>query len=111
MTPTENPLDKTDWEPPDNAAEEINPRVVAAPEQVRELLTATTYVGARRGERLTAFFACLYFGMLRPSEAAALRQDDCYLPASGWAASRSGIPLQRPGSSGLTPAKLTSTVA
>ncbi len=33
---------------------------------------------------MVAFFACLYFAMLRPSEAAALRKDDCHLPAAGW---------------------------
>ncbi len=37
------------------------------------LLTAVTYVGARgkesrRGERLRAFFACLYYAGLRPGE-------------------------------------------
>ncbi|TWJ24223.1 tyrosine-type recombinase/integrase [Micromonospora endolithica] len=37
-----------------------------------------------RGERLVAFFACLYFAALRPSEALALREQDCHLPATGW---------------------------
>ena len=81
---TENPLDTTEWEPPENSTEEINPRVVASPEQVRQLLAAMSYIGARRGARLVAFFACLYFAMLRPSEAIALRVDDCHLPKSGW---------------------------
>jgi integrase len=81
---TENPLDTTEWEPPETSIEEVNPRVVASPEQVRQLLTAVSYVGPRRGGRLVAFFACLYFAMLRPSEAVALRADDCHLPESGW---------------------------
>ena len=81
---TENPLDSTEWEPPDTGIEEINPRLVASPEQVRQLLTAVTYVGPRRAGRLVAFFACLYFAMLRPSEAIALRADECHLPESGW---------------------------
>jgi integrase len=81
---SENPLDGTDWEPSDTAVQEISPRVVASPAQVRELLTAVSYVGPRRGERLVAFFACLYFAMLRPSEAIALRYDDCVLPETGW---------------------------
>jgi len=80
----ENPLDTTDWEAPDTAVAEINPRVVASPEQVRELLTVASYVGPRRGERLVALFACLYFAMLRPSEAIALRAEDCILPDSVW---------------------------
>jgi integrase len=58
--------------------------VVASPEQVRQLLAGVSYVGARRGGRLVAFFGCLYFAMLRPSEAVALRADDCHLPESGW---------------------------
>jgi integrase len=81
---TENPLDSTEWEPPDTSVEEINPRVVASPEQVRQLLAAVSYIGPRRGDRLVAFFACLYFAMLRPSEAIALRADDSHLPESGW---------------------------
>jgi hypothetical protein len=39
---TENPLDTTDWEPADNGVEEVNPRVVASPEQVRQLLAAVS---------------------------------------------------------------------
>jgi len=46
---TENPLDTTEWEPPDSGIDEINPRVVASPEQVRQLLTAVSHVGPRRG--------------------------------------------------------------
>jgi len=45
---TENPLDTTEWEPPEKSIEEVNLRVVASPEQARELLTAVSYVGARR---------------------------------------------------------------
>ena len=81
---TENPLDTTEWEPSDSGIDEINPRVVASPEQVRQLLTAVRSVGPRRGARLVGFFACLYFAMLRPAEALALRADDCHLPESGW---------------------------
>ncbi|WP_275410458.1 tyrosine-type recombinase/integrase [Microbispora corallina] len=29
-------------------------------------------------------FACMYFGGLRPAEAAGLREKDCHLPSSGW---------------------------
>jgi integrase len=80
----ENPLDTTDWEAPDSSVAEINPRVVASPEKIRELLAAVSYIGRRRGDRLVAFFACLYFAMLRPSEALGLCTDDCFLPRSGW---------------------------
>ena len=81
-----NPLDGTGWTRPnmDEVTEEINPRVVASPEQVRDLFAAVSYLGPRRGQRLIAFYACLYFGMLRPSEASGLRRDDCILPEAGW---------------------------
>ncbi|SCF18613.1 tyrosine-type recombinase/integrase [Micromonospora carbonacea] len=69
-------------------AESVDRRVVVNGRQARELLTAVSYVGERgrvgRGERLVAFFACLYFAALRPSEALALREQDCHLPATGW---------------------------
>jgi len=53
----------------------------ASPEQVRELLTAVTYVGRTVGPQLYAFFALLCFAGLRPSEALALKASDCELPA------------------------------
>lgn len=66
----------------------VDRRVVVNPKQARELLTAVTYVGERgkhtRGERLAAFFACLYFAALRPGEALGLREQDCHLPEEGW---------------------------
>lgn len=43
-----------------------------------------TYVGRSRGPMLRALFACMYFGGLRPGEAAGLRHDDCLLPNKGW---------------------------
>lgn len=67
----------------------VDRRVVANPTQVRELLMAVTYVGQRdrnghKGERLRAFFECLYFAALRPWEALGLRESRCHLPTSGW---------------------------
>jgi integrase len=68
--------------------EVVDRRVVVNPRQARESLTAVTYVGRRgkttRGERLYAFFACLYFAALRPGEALGLRLQDCHLPKTGW---------------------------
>lgn len=83
---TANPLDADlDWKAPEeDVCEEIDPAVVASPAQVRELLTAVSYAGWRRGPRLVAFFACMYYAMMRPSEVIALRLDDCTLPESGW---------------------------
>lgn len=64
--------------------DEIDRRSVVNPAQARELLTAVTYVGRSRGSMLMAMFACVYFGGLRPAEAAGLRKKDCHLPATGW---------------------------
>lgn len=69
----------------------IDRRVVVNPRQAAELLTAVSYVGRRglggtRGERLVAFFGCLYFAGLRPEEALGLSESDCQLPETGWGA-------------------------
>ena len=56
------------WKPPE-VAEKVDRRAVANPRQVRELLTALTYVGDRdrdRGARLVAMFACMYCGRPGP---------------------------------------------
>jgi integrase len=68
-------------------AGEVNRGVVVNLRQARKLLTRVTYVGqrgknGRRGERLVAFYACLYFAALRPSEALGLRERDCHLSAA-----------------------------
>lgn len=68
----------------------VDPRVVVNPAQARQLLAAVTYVQGRRrrdrnrGARLHAFFACLYYGGLRPGEAQNLRTTDLDLPPDGW---------------------------
>ncbi|MEV4253204.1 site-specific integrase [Spirillospora sp. NPDC049652] len=80
-----NPADKLAWKPP-ALTRQVDPRVVASPQQVRELLKAVTYVGTwekQRGPRLRAFFACIYFAALRPEEVVALREQDCKLPEQG----------------------------
>lgn len=67
--------------------EQVDPRVVANPRQVEQLLTAVTYVGRRnadRGAHLAAFFAVGYYAAARPAEGLALREDDCTLPEEGW---------------------------
>ncbi len=79
---TANPVDRVQWKAPD-VAETIDRRVVASPAQARALLAGVRGQGAR-GEHLEAFFGCLYYAALRPSEAVALRQVDCHLPSRGW---------------------------
>ena len=64
-------------------AETVDRRAVANPCQARALLKAAAARG-RRGEHLQAFYACLYYAALRPSEAIALREADCVLPEIGW---------------------------
>jgi integrase len=49
-----------------------------------QLITAVGQVGRTRGPRLKALFGCMYYGMLRPSEAASLLIDECQLPETGW---------------------------
>jgi len=58
-----NPIGKVTWKAPE-VAEEIDRRVVARPQQVRELLAAVETIGPE----LTAFFGCLYYGCMRPGE-------------------------------------------
>jgi integrase len=82
-----NPIDKV--KVPSRRAKvtvTVDRRVVVNPAQARELLTAVSYVGSRgqRGQRLVAFFACMYFAALRPAEALGLRERDCDLPDRGW---------------------------
>jgi integrase len=77
-----NPIDRVQWKAPEVAAT-VDRRVVANPDQVRAILKAVGEQG-RTGGRLVAFFACMYFAGMRPSEALDLRRANCVLPAAGW---------------------------
>ncbi|MFD8506392.1 tyrosine-type recombinase/integrase [Streptomyces sp. NPDC059687] len=82
----ENPITAIRWKKP-KVANEVDPRVVANPEQARALLTAVSYVGGygrARGRRLVGFFACMYYGALRPAEVVGLTEADLKLPGNGW---------------------------
>ncbi|MET8953837.1 tyrosine-type recombinase/integrase [Streptomyces sp. NPDC004533] len=82
----ENPITAIRWKKP-KVANEVDPRVVANPEQARALLTAVSYVGGydrARGRRLVGLFACMYYGALRPAEAVGLTRADLKLPEDGW---------------------------
>lgn len=83
----DNPLrgetQRDDWKTP-KVIEEVDPRAVGNPTQVRELLTMVSYVGRRQGPRFVAFFGCMYYAMMRPAEVAALKEADCHLPEHGW---------------------------
>lgn len=82
----ENPLTVIRWQKP-KVSTDVDPRVVANPEQARALLVALSYVGGykrARGQRLVGLFAAMYYGGLRPAEAVGLAETDLVLPDSGW---------------------------
>ena len=77
-----NPVDRIQWTAP-AVAQSVDRRVVVSPAQARKLLAAVRGL-SDRGAHLEAFYACLYYAALRPSEAVMLREADVYLPAKGW---------------------------
>jgi integrase len=96
-----NLIDRIQWTAPAVAAT-VDRSVVVSPAQARNLLAAVRGL-SDRGAHLEAFYACLYYAALRPSEAVMLRESDLYLPAKGWgrialaaSASRAGTGLDRP---------------
>ena len=77
-----NPVNRIQWTAPE-AAQSVNRRVVVSPDQAAALLAAVRGQG-ERGEHLEAFFGCLYYAALRPSEGVMLREGDLHLPGKGW---------------------------
>ncbi|MFJ3500228.1 tyrosine-type recombinase/integrase [Streptomyces sp. NPDC090135] len=77
-----NPLSSVDWTAP-TTDDEVDFRYVPNPKQAAALIEAVRQI-SERGEHLAAFFGCLYYAAMRPSEIAALRDADCALPESGW---------------------------
>jgi integrase len=77
-----NPIDRIQWTTP-AVAQTVDRRVVVSPAQARTLLAAVRRL-SDRGAHLEAFYACLYFAALRPSEAVMLRETDLHLPSKGW---------------------------
>jgi len=57
---------------------------VGSPALVAEMLAACGRVGRRQGPRFAAFYGCMYYAMMRPSEVGALTRSGCYLPDHGW---------------------------
>ncbi|GII04240.1 tyrosine-type recombinase/integrase [Planobispora takensis] len=78
-----NPIHKVKFRKT-KTSDEVDRRSVVNPAQARRLLTAVTYAGRTRGVMMAAMFACMYFGALRPAEAAGLREANCHLPETGW---------------------------
>ncbi|MBY8886785.1 site-specific integrase [Streptomyces sp. PTM05] len=77
-----NPLARIDWEPP-ATDDEVDFRYVPNPRQMKALLEGVREQGAR-GEHLYAFFGCMYYAAMRPSEVCQLVKRDCKLPETGW---------------------------
>ena len=76
-----NPMDKITWKAPIHT-DEVDRRVVVNPIQAQALLSAVADIYPS----LEAFFACMYYAGLRPSEVRHLRENDLDLPAdsSSW---------------------------
>ena len=75
---TSNPLERISTTPPRKVTT-VDRRVVVNPSQARALISGVDKQWPT-GPRLVAFFAALYYAGLRPSEALALRLQDCALP-------------------------------
>ena len=61
----------------------MDPDVVINHDQARLLLTAVGRQG-EMGQRLVAFFGCMYYSALRPSETVPLTDAAMQLPREGW---------------------------
>jgi integrase len=81
----ENPLPKLKATAPKtgSAIRQVEKRSVVNPIQARTLLHAVRDLGPH-GDRLFAFFACMYHAGLRPEEAATVTKQNLSLPESGW---------------------------
>jgi len=72
------------WTVPESPEDAIDPRCVGTPSIIAGLLVACSYVGRTQGPRFVAFYGCMYYAMMRPSEVAALTEAGCVLPDKGW---------------------------
>ena len=74
-----NPLLRVKWTAP-KVAEAVDPRVLVDRKHAEAMLSVVKEQ-AEMGPRLVAFFACMYYAAMRPSEVADLRRADVVLPA------------------------------
>jgi integrase len=78
-----NPLKTVKWTRP-RTLKTVDPRAVVNADQARRFLAAVGELGPR-GERMVAFFGCMYYAALRPEEATDLRLGNlASLPDHGW---------------------------
>jgi integrase len=85
---TANPLSKPNlpegWTPPQAPDDTLDPRSVGSPALVAAMLETCKSTGRRQGRRFAAFYGCMFYAMMRPSEVAALTRSGCELPEQGW---------------------------
>jgi hypothetical protein len=85
---SKNPLAKVNlpegWSAPQRPDDVIDPRCVGGPELVSSMLEACSSLGVTQGKRFTAFYGCMFWAMMRPSEVAGLTVGGCHLPVQGW---------------------------
>lgn len=83
-----NPLGKAaqpeGWTPPEAPDDALDYRTIGSPELVESMIEACRGLGISQGARFRAFYGCMYFSMMRPSEVAALTLSACELPEEGW---------------------------
>jgi site-specific recombinase XerD len=78
-----NPLKAIKWTRP-RTLKSVDPRTVVNSNQARRLLAAVCQQ-SERGQRMVAFFGCMYYAALRPEEAVDLRPENlASLPDHGW---------------------------
>ena len=58
----------------------MDPRAVGSPALVASMLEACGTIGKRQGPRFRAFYGCMFYALMRPSEVAALTREGCHLP-------------------------------
>ena len=85
---SQNPLSKGNlpegWTPPQAPDDTLDPRAVGSPALVASMLKACDTIGKRQGPRFRAFYGCMFYALMRPSEVAALTKASCDLPEQGW---------------------------
>ena len=97
-----NPVDRIQWPP--GCRGDGGPPARRQPAQAGSLLAVVPGL-SNRGEHLEAFYACLYYAALRPSEAVILQEPDLHLPVRGWGRIDLRPPLPTgPGAAGPTTA-------
>ncbi len=72
------------WTAPARPDDALDPRAVGSPELVSSVLTSCRTIGRRQGPGFVAFYGCMFYALIRPSEVAALTKTSCYLPEEGW---------------------------